>query len=260
VEKDDYDYPFRNAMPILARGDTCFGNLESTLMKGATVGAKCMKLRADPRFADALHRANFHVVSIANNHIFDYGMNGVYETLNHLKKAGIDAAGIPECLQTGVQCAIYKCKGTSFGFLAYADQLFYNPRDKRHPPLMNTERLKDDITRLRTAADVIIVSMHTGFEYSDYVTAHQRIFAREAIDSGATVVLGHHPHTPQSIERYGNGFIFYSLGNFIFDQLSMFNAATGLVAVLSFYKNAVIKVETYPVAVSQMGQAGIVEP
>jgi poly-gamma-glutamate synthesis protein (capsule biosynthesis protein) len=99
---------------------------------------------------------------------------------------------------------------------------------------MDVNRMREDVARLATRADVIIVSMHAGAEYSPKSNPQQVTFAHAAIDAGARVVVGHHPHVTQPWERYGQGVIFYSLGNLVFDQTQRVETQRGALADIEF--------------------------
>ncbi len=99
---------------------------------------------------------------------------------------------------------------------------------------MDLDQMVEDVKGLGKRCDVVIVSMHAGFEYQPQPNAQQRQFARAAIDAGAAMVVGHHPHVTQPVEVYGNGVIFYSLGNLAFDQFQRKETQRGLIADVRF--------------------------
>jgi poly-gamma-glutamate synthesis protein (capsule biosynthesis protein) len=126
--------------------------------------------------------------------------------------------------------------GVRFGFLAYTyDQSNGNHADiDDRVAVMDLPRMREDVARLAERSDVIIVSMHAGVEYSPKSNAQQVAFAHAAIDAGANVVVGHHPHVTQAWERYGQGVIFYSLGNLVFDQVQRVETQRGELADIVF--------------------------
>ncbi len=123
-----------------------------------------------------------------------------------------------------------------FGFLAYTyDQSNGNHTDQDdRVAVMELDAMVEDVTKLRKRCDVVIVSMHAGTEYLPTPNDQQRNFAHAAIDAGATLVIGHHPHVTQSVEVYGSGVIFYSLGNLAFDQFQRKETQRGWIADIRF--------------------------
>src|SRR5262249_2414189 len=110
-----------------------------------------------------------------------------------------------------------------------------------------------DVAMLARKCGVVIVSMHDGFEYQKHPNAHQMSFARAAIDSGAALVVGHHPHVVQPMEVYGNGIVFYSLGNFIFDQYQREETHLGAIAEVEFTGNHLKGARLLPVRITLDG-------
>jgi len=188
---NDYSWPFKKIGDFLSLADITFGNLEGPLSdKGADTGKK-YSFRANPRAMEGLLRAGFDVLSIANNHIHDWGNEAKEDTTRRLKKAGISPSGL------GL-VPIFYLGEASVAFSSYT-----------HP-------LPEEI--ILPAADINIVSMHLGIEYQLTSSEEQKMFAHKAIDAGADLVIGHHPHVREEQEIYQNKNIFYSLGNFVFDQ------------------------------------------
>jgi len=139
--------------------------------------------------------------------------------------------------------------GVRFGFLAYTfDQSNGNYKDAdERVAMLDPAQAKQDIAAMTKRADVVIVSMHAGTEYQPKPNDQQRQFARAAIDAGAKVVVGHHPHVVQPAEEYHGGVIFYSLGNLVFDQFQRKETQQGLLAEVLFLGPTVMKYELLPV-------------
>jgi poly-gamma-glutamate synthesis protein (capsule biosynthesis protein) len=119
---------------------------------------------------------------------------------------------------------------------------------------MDVVEMKKDVERATNKADVIVVSMHAGVEYQNYPNVEQEKFAREAIDAGANLVLGHHPHVVQSTEKYNNGFIIYSLGNLVFDQMWSQETQEGVIASCKFVNNNLKQIEFVPIKIENYNQ------
>lgn len=220
----DYRFPFLKIADDLAEADLLFGNLEGPISdKGTKVGS-IYSFRANPEAIEGLEFAGFDVLSLANNHAFDYGREALEDTFSRLKEAGIDYVGAGPDAEKAFGLVIREVNGLKIGYLAYTN---LGPKAWRagqsSPGLawVNEEsfaELKKNISLARAKSDILIVSIHAGEEYIKEPTPFQASFSRLAIDSGADIVIGHHPHITQKSEEYNGGYIFYSLGNFVFDQ------------------------------------------
>lgn len=238
----DPAWPFRQLAPYLRGADIAFVNLESPFSDRGAPVEKGMIFKAEPAMIEGLVLAGIDVVSTANNHARDQRGYGLDYTLRWLGQHGIRAAG------TGTD-AVLERNGVRFGFLAYTyDQSNGNyPDQDSRVAMLDIVRMTGDVARMRRNADVVIVSMHAGDEYRARPNRQQTDFARAAIDSGAAVVAGHHPHVAQSAERYREGVIFYSLGNLVFDQFQRTETQQGLLAEVVFRGAKLESFKTIPV-------------
>src|SRR4029453_9723194 len=191
-----------------------FGNLECIV---ATTGP-LTTFRADPQTLAALSFAGFDVVSVANNHAADGGPDAPMEMLAHLRERGIAPVGMRG--EDGAEAAVVLRAGPlRVGFLGYT----YWSADRGAPPggprvaLLEPERIARDIAAARPTVDYLVVALHMG-ESAPRSSPAQQATARAAIDAGADLVVGGHPHRPQELERHGRGFIVYSLGDFVLDH------------------------------------------
>jgi poly-gamma-glutamate synthesis protein (capsule biosynthesis protein) len=221
---------------LFRSADLAFVNLESPFSDQGRRVEKGMVFRAEPDMIAALQAAGIDIVSTANNHARDCGVHGIEFTLDLLSRNGILAVGTGTTAELAHQGAIIARNGVGFGFLAYTfDQSNGNHADRDdRVAMMNLDEMTSDVKRLLERSDVVIVSMHAGNEYQAVVNAQQRRFARAAIDAGASVVAGHHPHVTQPLEIYAGGLIFYSLGNLVFDQFQRKETQRGWVADVRF--------------------------
>lgn len=221
----NYKFPFLKIADTLKKADLLIGNLEGPISdKGTKVGS-IYSFRALPETVEGLTYAGFDILSLANNHAFDYGRLALEDTFSRLKENEIDYIGAGMDAQEAFSPLIKEINGLKIGFLAYTN---LGPKGWRaginSPGLAwidgnSFEELKKNISLARAKTDILIVSLHAGEEYiSDPPSQFQTNFARLAVDSGADIVIGHHPHVTQKMEVYNGGYIFYSLGNFIFDQ------------------------------------------
>lgn len=252
----DYALAFRHVREILAGADITFGNLEGPFCANPPYPASGTVFRFRPRAVESLQRAGFDVVSVANNHIGDGGDACIRFSLAHLRDAGIAPVGAGHTFEEAHEAAILERNGTRFAFLAYTYAARGDTPQSRRPVVAgrDRERVRLDVARARTRADVVIVSLHDGVEYTSRVTPETESFARAAIDAGARIVFGHHPHVPQRVEAYRDGWIFYSLGNFVFQQNTPPATRTALLARLVFSGSALARVEAVPVVIEWFAQ------
>lgn len=208
----DGSYMFEHVEKIFANADIVFGNLETPLSNyGETGSYESLVLRGSPDFVKQLKQAHFNVINIANNHIQQHSERAFWDTVHLLEQYGI--------LTVGLKPRIIEVKGKQLAILGYslrpeehADEILYAHADKGE--------IIAECIRLRKEADYMILSLHWGEEYVDIPSAEQVDFAHELIDRGVNVLIGHHPHVVQPVERYKGGIIAYSLGNFVSDMCS----------------------------------------
>lgn len=235
------DYPFEEVAGLLD-ADVTFGNLECVLSDNGEPAPKGFTFSADPDVAEGLVDAGFDVVSQANNHSLDYGRKALEETLQTLDQAGLKAVGAGDDAEEAHKPVIVKARGLKIAFLAYG--AFYEepsfPRSEQEAG-ENTagiawgdpDTITADVQAAASEADVVIVSLHSGIEYTSELSDAQVTAAHTAIDAGADAVLGSGPHVLQGMEYYDGGFIAWSLGNFIFDFDEQDRAVPGMPSQLS---------------------------
>jgi len=243
--------PFRDLGSFLRRADIAFVNLESPFSDLGKPVEDGMVFKAEPRMVEELKAAGIDIVSTANNHARDRGSYGIGFTLRWLAQNGIASVGTGETGALARQGTVLVRNGVRFGFLAYAQDPNngnYQDREERICD-MDVAGMRQDIEALRTRADVISVSMHAGVEYWPKVHDIQKKFARAAIEAGAQVVVGHHPHVVQPWERYRGGVIFYSLGNLVFDQFERKETQEGLLAEIRFSGKEIAGVNAIPIEI-----------
>lgn len=219
MEEHGATYPYERVQSLLADADITVANLEIALTERGQPVEKLYNFRTSPLFAAGLVDAGIDVVSLGNNHTADYGPDGVEDTLAALDRVGLLRAGAGMDEAQARALAVTTVNGLTIAFLSYTDQLvntFAGP-DQAGVALADSETITEDVAAAGEIADVVVVSIHSGTEYEDQPTDAQQTFAHAAIDAGALLVIGHHPHTLQGIVEYGAGLIAYSLGNFVFD-------------------------------------------
>jgi poly-gamma-glutamate capsule biosynthesis protein CapA/YwtB (metallophosphatase superfamily) len=250
-ERRDPASPLRELAPVLKAADIAFVNLEAPFSDRGRVVEDGMIFKAEPEMIGALETAGIDIVSTANNHARDCDGYGVEFTLAWLARHGIAAAGTGTSAAEAHAGTILERNGVRFGFLGYTyDQSNGNHRDvDDRIAAIEAERMRADVRALKLRADVAIVSMHAGVEYAARPNRQQTGFARAAIEAGASVVVGHHPHVVQPWERYGAGVIFYSLGNLVFDQFQRAETQHGALGEVVFTEHTVSRAGLIPVEI-----------
>jgi poly-gamma-glutamate synthesis protein (capsule biosynthesis protein) len=216
----DYRFPFLKVHNYLTSFDAVISNLEGPIADtGKRVGSK-YSFRFEPASVNGLKFANIKAVNLANNHIWDYSSTAFKETLKYLDQADIKYFGGGLNELEAYAPAILKVNNTTIGLLGFSQFLQNLEADDQKPGIATLNKHKFDraIVDAKKLVDVLVVSFHWGDEYMSKSNEFQRKWARRAIDLGADLVVGHHPHVVQESEEYNGKFIFYSLGNFIFDQ------------------------------------------
>jgi poly-gamma-glutamate capsule biosynthesis protein CapA/YwtB (metallophosphatase superfamily) len=249
--KRGYEYPFAATERELRRADITVGNLEAPLSrKGTEFTGKKFRFKASPKAAAALRAAGFSVVTLANNHIMDFGSVGLQETMENLASEKISFTGAGENLAAARRPALVERKGMKIAFLAYSltQPLEFFAAESRAGTAPGYSRLfREDIRQAKLIADYVVVSFHWGAELATFPKSYQVDAGRRAIDAGADLVIGHHPHVLQGVERYRRGLILYSLGNFAFGSTSR-HADTSIIARITL-DGAVKEVELLPLNV-----------
>ncbi len=247
------DYPFRNVLSVLQRADIIAANLESPVsIRGTAVENKKFTLRAGAIAARALKSAGIRVVTLANNHAMDFGPIALQDTLTALAENGILFTGAGMNLDDARAPAIVKVRGKRLAFLSYSLTFpleFFASANRPGTAPGYDDFVKADIEKIRPFADLVIVSFHWGAELMTSAKDYQIELGRKAIDWGADLVLGHHPHVLQDIGLYKGRLIVYSLGNFVFGSESN-RTNWSMILLLTFRNNTLARVEAVPIDVN----------
>ena len=218
AQKDGFDSLFAQLNRLFLGSDMVIGNLEGTLTDNKSVSQEdfsILRFTFDPSYAQKLADLGFTGFSLSNNHSYDFGQDGFYQTKQNLNSAGLLSFGSPYNDQS--LSAETTVQGKSVCFVGYLELFRPNPT-----PVQN------EIKRLRPQCDLLILTAHWGVEYSLIETAAQKELAHEFIDAGADIIIGSHPHVVEPLEIYHGKAIFYSLGNFMFDQNFSYDTDHGL--------------------------------
>ena len=249
IKEQDFSYPFKKVEKTLSEADLVFANLEAPFVKGCSKSDSGMKLCADPGMAKGLSDAGMDVLSLANNHISDYGDKGLKDTEQVLSDNNIAYTGLGSLV-------IKEVGGVNFGFLGFD---FVSKK--------LTQADLDLVADSDKKVDVLIVGVHWGTEYKAKASNSQRLTAKSLVEAGADVIVGHHPHWVQDIEyinptslklRWARP-VYYSLGNLVFDQPWSEETKKGLVIKLTFKDGELLREEKLPIYISSLGQPEFVK-
>ncbi len=241
---NDFTWAWKNIAQILQSGDVTVINLESPLLSDCPVVNDGFTFCGDSRHIEGLVYAGVDVVTLANNHIGNYGKEGIDETVKLLRSHNIDVAGINE------EPPIRVINNIRVGFLAYNDIGV----KEEGVSSADTNVMVKEIQKLRNNVDVLVVSMSWGEEYTATPSARQIELAHFIIDSGADLVLGNHPHWIQPPEVYSGKYIMYAHGNTIFDQMWSEETKIGVIGKYTFSGMRLIGVEFIPTYIQDHGQ------
>lgn len=246
---EDYAYPLQNVQQYFAQDDLTLVNLEGVLAdEWQTVPEKAYNFRGPTAYAEILTLGSVEAVTLANNHTWDFGAMGYQSTVDTLEDAGIDY------VETDSTCLIAVSDSFTVGLYG----VMYNHLDE--------EEITQGIRELKEqGADYIILAAHWGYENSYVPISQQTGLAHAAIDAGANLVWGHHPHVLQPIEEYGDGLILYSMGNFCFGGNTCpddFDSALVQQAITCSADGTVREVKTtvYPMCISSVSNVNNYQP
>lgn len=250
MEVNDLRYPFRGVSEKLKAADIVFINLENPIIENCPYHDTGLKLCARPEMVEGLVFSGVDIVSLANNHSLDYGKQGLLETVNILDGEGILSAGLGEVV-------VIEKRGFKFGFLGFNFTV-------NEPTDFELELIEDAANRV----DVLVVGVHWGEEYTNSPKDYQKRWAKDIVERGADVVVGHHPHWVQDVEyidRSADGFggtgkpVFYSLGNFVFDQMWSEETRRGMAVELTFKAGELISQSLYGTYMKNWAQPEFVD-
>lgn len=236
LKKNNLSYPFESVAIRLESADMVFANLESPFAENCPQVNSGMKFCADPGLVEGISEAGINVVTLANNHINNYGTDGLATTKRVLTENHIDATGDGNLV-------VKEVNGTKFGFVGL--NLMYRGPDKFD------EKLISESDKL---VDVLVVGVHWGEEYKNTANKNQRASAKRLVDLGADVISGHHPHWVQDSELIDGKPVYYSLGNFVFDQMWSEETKKGMIVELEFDGPTLISQNTQSTYIRRIGQ------
>jgi poly-gamma-glutamate synthesis protein (capsule biosynthesis protein) len=267
ILRGNVGYPFELVIEELTAADLTVGNLESSLGDIGEPANKSYTFQAPPEAAKSLENAGFDLLSLANNHALDYGQDALIQGINLLQREGIDVVGAGADLVKASSPVFFESKGVKVAFLAYVDVPVegsgFDTRiwtaEPSSPGLNWTDpaNITHDVADAKDNSDIVIVLLHSGYEYVEQPSPEQSAAAKVAIDAGADLIVGHHAHVLQGLEFYKDGVIVYGLGNFAFDIDSDPN--TGILNVW-LDKDGVRQIDLVPAVIQPGGQPRLATP
>jgi poly-gamma-glutamate synthesis protein (capsule biosynthesis protein) len=250
--------PFRAVAERLSSADLTIGSLDAAISdKGTPVGCReTFSLLAPPDAVQGFRLAGFDAVTVATNHAKDCGVSACgdaafLDTLAHLSAAGIAPFGGGRNAAEAHRPVVLTAGGVRFAFLGYdAIAAYYHAGpDAPGTAALDGETLAADIQAARALADVVIVLPHWGEEYTPNPTRRQQELARRAVEAGAALVVGNHPHVVQAAAPIGEGYAAYALGNFVFDQDWSVETTEGVVLEATFRGSRLAAIRFLPVRI-----------
>jgi poly-gamma-glutamate capsule biosynthesis protein CapA/YwtB (metallophosphatase superfamily) len=229
IDRHGTGYPFEQVAGILSAADITFGNLECPLTDKGTKVPKRYCFQAHPAAVACLVESGFDLLSLANNHTMDCGRTGLVETIQVLKNKGIKWCGAGGSRAEAEVATVLTVKGVKIAFIGFSEFLpegSFVRVDRPTIAFASPERVRRAVKAARRTADVVVTSFHWGIEYAARPHPRQRRLTRAAMEAGADLVLGHHPHVLQGLEVITRAsppvrppqLVAYSLGNFLFDR------------------------------------------
>jgi len=252
----DYSVLFEK-LKIVKKSDIVFANLEGPVSDMGKDMRNLYSFRMNPSVIPAIKGAGFSIVSVANNHVGDWGRDAYIDTLNRLKENEVFYTGGGTNTNEAETPVIVEKYGIKIGYLGFSDvgPNWMEVRENKAGLLLaSNPRFDEIIQNASKQVDYLIVSFHFGDEYKIKHNPRQEYLAHKAIDSGAKIVVGHHPHVIEDTEIYKNGFIVYSLGNFIFDQSFSEDTMQGMLLEIKLNRDGNMSVKKNTVKLNKFFQ------
>lgn len=229
--------------------DILLGNLEQPLTARGAPAAKKFTFRAPPERAKVLAACGFDVVGLANNHVMDFGPEGLSDTLAALDKGRLPHLGAGKDAAAARRPLVLERNGLKVGFLALTSTFpeeNWARRDRPGVAFSNLAKVEGWVREAKAACDVLVVSFHGGTELATEPNEVQRAFARAAAAGGADAVIGHHPHVVHAAEVLGKTVVVHSVGNFLFESPTP-GTEKSLIARLTLTRAGVVRAELTPI-------------
>ncbi|MGO4886238.1 CapA family protein [Anaerobacillus sp. MEB173] len=256
IEEYGYQYSWEQAKPYLEESDIAMVNLETAVSEKGVASNKSYAFQSHPNLIKGMKWAGVDLVTVANNHSLDYGIEAFTDTLHHLTEEGIVYVGGGMNEAEAYRAKQVTVRGKTISFLGFSSVLpavsWY--AGENQPGLASgyqVERVYDVASQAVHASDITIVYMHWGEELADYPRTSDREMAHTLIDLGVDLVIGAHPHVLQGLEYYNGKLIAYSLGNFIFTTSSVETARQSAVLQVAIDEEGAQSAKVYPMTIDQ---------
>ncbi len=242
----DHIFSLLNEESFTKDYDYVFANLEGAVTDGGKhyPPELLYDFAFEPETVGALKDYNFNIFNLANNHLSDQGNRGILETHKNLNDLGFYYFGcrdgyISSSDDLEDNCSLIITEKNDFKIAWLGFSMVYQT--------INSSEIVENIKLAKEESDFVIVSPHWGIEYQELASQTQRNLAREMVEAGADLIIGHHPHVIQDYEKYQDSYIFYSLGNFIFDQYFSSETQKGLAVSIELGSDGQIEKELYEI-------------
>ena len=272
--QDNADFLYDDVRELISSADIAVGTLNAALTDFSpyTGCVKTFVLVGSPNNADALANAGFDVMSVATNHIKNCNLStcgdqAFWDTMDNLERVGIVPVGAGNNLQEAMQPIVIEKNGIRFGFVSLGEVESRAFADENTPGIAPLPadfaeakaNLRSAIAAARAISDVVIAMPHWGSDYSAMPNYRQLFFDQVAIEAGADLVLGNHPHVIQGMREIEGIPVFYSLGSFVFDQDWSLETQQGIVVVVTFEGTELRDYQVIPVHIEGTGHVQIAE-
>lgn len=267
IESGEVDFPFVHVGNTLRNGDITLGNFESSLGDTGEAVIKSYNFQSPPQSAQSLSHAGFDIVSLANNHALDFGPQALIQAIDLLAANGIAAVGAGVDNVSARSPVVVDQNGVTVAFLAYVDvpvegsgfdtRVWEAGEGKPGLAWASPDSIYADVSTIQEMADVIVVILHSGYEFQEQPSPPQITSAEAAIDAGADLVISHHSHLLQGIDFYKDGVIVYGLGNFAFD---MDGSPDSAILEVWLDESGVRNIDLIPITIGWGGQPNYASP
>ena len=257
-----YRHPYTDTVQILRAADFTVANLEGQISDNVVPSSnpETMSFVSPIAVLDGVRWSGIDAVSLANNHALDFGVAALVDSMDALDDAGIGYFGAGINRQSSLRASVYNVGGQRVAFVGLTDLSnagFPHASLPTTAPAYSPAQVAEAVRAADVMADVVIPYFHWGVEYSSIPNQRQQSLAYAAIDAGADLVLGAHPHWVQRTERYRDTLIVYSMGNFVFDQMWSAETRQGVIATFTFDGGRVASVRYTPVLIEDYNRPRI---
>jgi poly-gamma-glutamate capsule biosynthesis protein CapA/YwtB (metallophosphatase superfamily) len=262
IETEDPIYPIRDIAPILQQADIAHVSNEAAFAEDCVQYQGTLSFCGTNESFEAFTYAGVDAVGLTGNHILDAGVDYFLETLDMYTDSGIKYFGGGRDLADASKPAVFEVNGMQIAFLGYnaiPPATYFATENSPGSLEMNKRRMIQDISDAAKNYDYVFVDMQWGPEYQHTPIAYQVEYGHAAVDAGADFVTGVHPHWVQPVEYYGDGLIFYSLGNLLFDQMWSQKTREGVMIKHIFYEQEYMGFEIIPTMIFEGAQPRVVD-